>query len=123
MNNTRLFAARVRESRDQKRLSKSALARAVGVSTTCVWNWEEGNTYPRADALSRLAAALSTTVEFLERGGAPQAQHRETSAIDSATAPPTRASLAEIILRAREEIALASGLSVEQVKVVLEYGA
>jgi transcriptional regulator with XRE-family HTH domain len=117
---TQNFAGRVRELRNKKGLSKSALARTVGVTTTCVWNWEEGNTHPRPAALSRIATALSTTEAFLERGVPPREPPSTTSAIPSGRA---HAPVGEVILRAREEIAAAAGLSLYQVKVVLEYGA
>jgi len=117
------FAARLRESRSQKGLSKSDLARAVGVSTTCVWNWEEGNTNPRPRALARIAAALLTTEEFLSRGVPPAVAAQEARPIVSAAVASTRMAVGEVILRAREDIAAAAGLALERVKVVLEYGA
>src|SRR5665213_4320005 len=120
---TQNFATRVRELRTKKGLSKSALARSVGVTTTCVWNWEEGNTHPRPDALSRLATALSTTEAFLERGVPPGKPPSTASAIAPDPAGRARAPVGDVILRAREEIAAAAGLSLNQVKVVLEYGA
>jgi transcriptional regulator with XRE-family HTH domain len=66
------FAARLKACRLERGLSKSELARRVGVSTTCTWNWEEANTHPRPEALAKIAAALSTTSEFLEKGDAPR---------------------------------------------------
>jgi transcriptional regulator with XRE-family HTH domain len=116
------FASRLRDLRVARRFSKSALARAVGVSTTCVWNWEEGNTHPRPLALTRIASTLETTEAFLERGVGldPKiADARSRVPIGSAPSAP----VAEVILRARATIAAAAGLPVNQVKVTLEYGA
>jgi transcriptional regulator with XRE-family HTH domain len=123
MANIENFGARLRALRSERLLSKSALARTVGVSPTCVWNWEEGNTHPRADALSRLAAALSTTREVLERGVEPREMFMEARPTLSETLKPTNDLLSGVIRRAREEIAAAAGVSVERVKVLLEYGA
>jgi transcriptional regulator with XRE-family HTH domain len=118
------FATRVRELRAERGLSKSALARAVGVTPTCVWNWEEGNTRPRADALARVAKTLATSEEFLERGVQCDRLPFVSTSSASPAEVPTGASdrLAEVIRRARAEIAAAAGLGVDQVKVVLEYG-
>ena len=113
------FATRLNNLRGAKGFTKSSLAKRLGVSTTCVWNWEEGNTHPRPGALARIAAVLSTTEAFLERGVTP------SDAPGGASSPlgaVKQAGVAEIIRRAREDIAAAAGLTVDQVKVVLEYG-
>jgi transcriptional regulator with XRE-family HTH domain len=72
MARDRGFSVRLKASRVERGLSKSELARRVGVSSTCVWNWEEANTHPRPEALARIAATLSTTPAFLERGDSPR---------------------------------------------------
>jgi DNA-binding XRE family transcriptional regulator len=116
------FAARLRELRSERSLSKSGLARAVGVSTTCVWNWEEGNTHPRPDALGRIAATLATTEAYLARGVPPK-DSNYGGAVGGVAGSSVRDTIGDVVLRAREEIAAAAGLTVNQVKVVLEYGA
>jgi transcriptional regulator with XRE-family HTH domain len=116
------FAARLRDMRSERGLSKSGLARAVGVSTTCVWNWEEGNTNPRPAALGRIATALATTEAYLERGVSPK-ELREAAEDRGSASSSVRDGVGAVVLRAREEIAAAAGLTVNQVKVVLEYGA
>ena len=127
------FAERLIALREERGMTKSGLSRAVGVTTTCVWNWEEGNTHPRADTLARLARALATTAAYLERGVIPAGATHSTpqpSAASTAMAGAARPSqvesrtpnLADVIMRARTQIAEASGLRLEQVKVVLQYG-
>lgn len=126
MSGNKAFAQRIATRRQEMGFSKSSFARALGVTTTCVWNWEEGNTFPRPDALRACAAALDTTTAFLERGVEPPARQAEPPPAPSpvAAAPVTAArSLEEIIREARRDIATAAGLSFEQVKVVLEFGA
>jgi len=61
------FARRLGALRSERGFSKSSLARAVDVSPTCVWNWENGNTHPRPEALARIATVLGTTPALLER--------------------------------------------------------
>jgi transcriptional regulator with XRE-family HTH domain len=77
MARDRGFAARLTGCRVDQGLSKSELARRVGVPTTCLWNWEQANTLPRPGALAKLAATLSTTTAFLERGDAAGLSHGE----------------------------------------------
>ena len=120
MNMIESFSTRLTALRVQRSLSKSALARTVGVSTTCVWNWEEGNTHPRPDALERLAAALSTTGAYLDRGVGPERHETPAKPADVLDAAEP---VGELIRRARQQIAEAAGLKFEQVKIVLEYGA
>lgn len=114
----RSFGLVVTQLREQKRWTKVQLAEAVDVSTTCVWNWEQGNTFPRGEALDKLAEALGTSREFLRYGTA----HPGTDSNDSASLNATPASLAEIIEDARVRIANAAELPPDRVRVVLDYG-
>lgn len=67
------LAQRIQELRIKQGLSKSALAKELDVTSTCVWNWEKGNTYPRPESIIRLAMALGTTRAALEHGPASTA--------------------------------------------------
>lgn len=109
-----MFAKRVGQLRQEQELTQAELGRKVGVSGTCVWNWEGANTYPRPMTMRRLAEALRTTVEFLSGEKAA-----ETNAI---LASDKQRSLAEIILEARQNVAAAAGLSIDRVRVVLDWG-
>lgn len=74
------FGRRLVTLRAERGFSKSGLARAVSVSTTCVWNWEVGNTHPRPEALARIAKVLGTTAAFLQRGGTASSKDRDSAA-------------------------------------------
>lgn len=108
------FGKRVASLRDERELTQVELGKKIGVTGTCVWNWEGGNTFPRSPALSKLAQALGTSVEYLSSG------------IGSAT--PSKAngsahrSLADVIMEAREMVANAGGLPVSKVRIVIDYG-
>jgi transcriptional regulator with XRE-family HTH domain len=110
------FASRLRVLRENRRLSKTALAKQVGVSTTCVWNWEEGNTEPRSENLMALSKALSAPVAYLQNGS------EAPSANPAATPPPCGGvTLAEVIADAKNRIAQLAGIPPEKVNVSLEY--
>jgi transcriptional regulator with XRE-family HTH domain len=108
------FGSRVRSLRTKRELTQSALAREVGVSATCIWNWEEDNTHPRPASLRDLAAALGTTAVYLQSGEGEEARVGEVAAGSN--------SLVSTIQTARETVAAAAGLEVAQVRIVLDYG-
>lgn len=118
------FAKRLIKLRLERGLSKTGVARLIGVSTTCVWNWEQGNTFPRDEALHELARVLRTSAGYLERGGVPpvlepKAKHN----FHQDRQNPKSASVAETIANARMQIAEVAGLEVSQVKITLEYAS
>lgn len=112
------FSNRLQGLREKRRLSKTALAKKVGVSTTCVWNWEEGNTEPRSENLRALSEALNAPMEYLESGaqweGAP-------SEIPSAGVGDVNLSLPNVIAEAKMRIAAIAGIPAEKVNISLDY--
>jgi len=59
------FAERLKEVRDEKGLSQSALARAVGLSQACISKWESGERTPHVDCLILLAKFFGCTSDYL----------------------------------------------------------
>lgn len=112
---SKALAERVRQARERAHLTKSALGKKVGVTTTCVWNWEGGNTEPRPETLVKLAEALGVTPTFLRFGSSEQnvGTDKHAGSVDLA--------LPGLITACRERIAAAAGLPLEQVRVVLNY--
>jgi transcriptional regulator with XRE-family HTH domain len=126
------FGQRLAKLRAEKGYSKSSFARALNVSTTCVWNWEEDNTFPRPAPLKRMAEVLDTTSAYLETGQHPagtegsdghstEARTWDSAAASAAPAGENR-NLASLITQYRDRIASAAGLHIDQVRVTLEYG-
>jgi transcriptional regulator with XRE-family HTH domain len=108
------FGRRVASLRDERELTQIELGNRVGVSGTCVWNWEGGNTFPRSAALSKLAHALGTSVEYLSSGIG--------SATPSNANGSAHRSLADVIMEARQAVAIAGGVPVSKVRIVIDYG-
>jgi len=106
------FARRVSELRETKHLTLAELGRAAGVSGTCVWNWESGNTCPRAESMKALVSALGTTATYLLDG-------RDVASDDRLL--PEQPTLPHVIRSAREAIAEAAGVPLSKVRVVLDY--
>jgi len=111
----RIFAQRISRLRDERALTQAELGRKVGVSGTCIWNWECGNTYPRPTAMRRLAQVLGTTVEFLNGGGESAEKHSNHDSNH-------KQSLADVILEARQNVSAAAGLQLDKVRVILDWG-
>jgi transcriptional regulator with XRE-family HTH domain len=111
----RHFSRQVATLREQHELTQNELGRKVGVSGTCVWNWEGANTFPRPATLRRLAEALGTNVADL-------VGHPVESASDIETSGREPKSLAEIIVEARRSVASAAGVPLSKVRVVLDCG-
>jgi transcriptional regulator with XRE-family HTH domain len=109
------FAKRVASLREERELTQVELGKMVGVTGTCVWNWEGGNTFPRQGAMTKLAHALGTSADYLSSGKGP-----------SSTAKPDGSAstrlLADIIMEARQSVATAAGVPVNKVRVVLDCG-
>ncbi len=112
------FANRLRTLRENRRLSKSALARELGVSTTCVWNWEEGNTEPRPENLAALSKVLNAPIDYLQHGSDWNGAPLQVPALSS---PPYEGSLAEVIADAKARISNLAGIPPEKVNISLEY--
>ncbi len=112
------FSDRLQALREHRRLSKTALAKKVGVTTTCVWNWEQGNTEPRPENLMALGDALDAPLDYLESGvswhGAPSTDLTEKRQDTDLTLP-------EVISEARVRIAKLAGIAPEKVNISLDY--
>lgn len=112
------FASRLRSLRENRRLTKTALAKQVGVSTTCVWNWEEGNTEPRPGNLAALSRALNAPIGYLQDGSD---WDEAPSPVPATHAPPRGGTLPEVIADAKARIAELAGIPPDKVNISLEY--
>lgn len=64
-----LIGNRIRELRENRNLSPSELASQLGVTSTSVYNWEQGRNLPASELLPSLAKALNTTIDHIMRYG------------------------------------------------------
>lgn len=70
MVNRTEFADRLKDLRKRKGISQGGLAELIEVHFTQVSRYERGETKPNAEAMTKLAKALNTTVDFLMNGTA-----------------------------------------------------
>lgn len=62
------FADRLKKLRKKRGFSQNSLAELIGVHFTQVSRYERGETKPNAEAMTKLARALDTTVDYLMSG-------------------------------------------------------
>ncbi|PAE20542.1 hypothetical protein CHH80_11055 [Bacillus sp. 7504-2] len=56
---------RIKQKRNEKRLTQSQLGALVNVSSQVISNWERGYTHPNHEDVARLAEALDCSTEYL----------------------------------------------------------
>lgn len=105
------MAARIRALRHKRGFTLEDVARDVGVTRSCICQWEAGRSQPRHIYLLPLAECLRTTVAYLIAGDERQpsdAQKREDP------------SVADVLRRAREGVAAELGLDPHSVRVEID---
>lgn len=128
---SKAFASQLRSLREARGLSVRALADSVGVSKVTIWKWERGDNEPRARMATALARALDVSPVQLglatsagtgegldDAAGAGFSAERgslETRTQESAE------TLAEVIARAKQMIADASGTGRNNITISIEY--
>jgi transcriptional regulator with XRE-family HTH domain len=132
------FAQQVRSLREAQGLSLRALASLIGVSSVTVWKWENGDSKPRARLITPLAHALEV---------APRQLKLATGGVAASTATPEQGAsgkdevarigqgdfgptdeeagnqgevLADVIARAKQMIADASGTASNNITIRIE---
>jgi transcriptional regulator with XRE-family HTH domain len=108
------FSEKLKKKMDEKRITQSVLARRLGVTSAAIWNWEQGNSFPREMALSRLAKVLGVEVAWLRGTEPTDVQSPNEPELD------TEASLVDEINRLKEKIAEANGIDIDDVKIKIE---
>jgi transcriptional regulator with XRE-family HTH domain len=121
------FAQQLRSLREAQGLSVRDLADLVGVSKVTIWKWEKGESEPRTRMILPLAKALDVTPARL---GSPQNSVSDQTAIQATALQrqPTEPAgsgeaepLADVIARAKQMIADASGVGPKNITISIEY--
>ncbi|MDD4602514.1 MAG: helix-turn-helix transcriptional regulator [Bacteroidales bacterium] len=70
------FTVRLKELRKRKGTSQGNLTKLIKVHFTQESHYERGETKPNAEAMSKLAKALDTTVDYLMNGAADDVEKK-----------------------------------------------
>ena len=116
MNRARRVGGQIKHFRELAGLSKSDLARRVGVSPTAVHNWEENGVRPRMDVMLSLEKALEVSWTQLMTGNdSPEAR----SADDAPSPGQPEASRGERLDQFRRQIAALFEVAPDRVEIVV----
>lgn len=99
-----MFGARLARLRRSQGLSKTDVADHLGISITAICHWEQDRSRPKSARLNALSELFGvSTAELLGEQSAPD-RHR----------------LADLVARARAEIARAAGTNPSKVRITIE---
>jgi transcriptional regulator with XRE-family HTH domain len=116
MNRARRVGGQIRHFRELAGLSKSELARRVGVSPTAVHNWEENGVMPRMEVMLKLEKALEVRWTQLMTGNdSAEAQ----SADDSPSPGQPAVSRGERLDQFRRQIAALFDVPPDRVEILV----
>lgn len=62
------LAARIKDLREEKEMSASALAKIANVTPASVYQWEKRGASPRSETLTTIAETFGVTTEYLLTG-------------------------------------------------------
>ncbi|WP_332820005.1 helix-turn-helix domain-containing protein [Sphingopyxis sp.] len=96
------FGVRLQRLRTKAGLSQAEVAERMGVGAPSVSSWENGRARPKRGRMAKLAAILGVPTSDLLDDAAPEG-------------------VQELIDRSREQIAHAVGISVDRVRIFVEY--
>lgn len=125
------FASHLRSLREARGLSVRALADSVGVSKVTIWKWERGDNEPRARMATALARALEVSpgqLGLVTGSGAAEVADEAAVAVSpvergslEARTQESAETLAEVVARAKQMIADASGTGRNNITISIEY--
>lgn len=118
------FGRKLRSLREAQGLSVGVLAEMVGVSRVTIWNWEKGDRRPSARMIPSLAKALQIMPVHLRSGGADDPADPGVPGNPEMVRPDPFGQpelLSEVIARAKQMIADASGASPGDISIQIEY--
>lgn len=122
VGNSRPTGERIAAARERKGWNASELARRMDVTPTAVWNWEKMEVLPRSATLRQLAHVLGVSEGYLlgdnDITTTNSARAQNGSEVSSAT---NSRSVAEIISDAKRDIARATSVPIERIRLNVEF--
>lgn len=117
---TRTLAARLKQLRIERDLTRAELAERSGISTPSIWAWETGRTVPRLQSLETLAKGLGVGVSELQIGVEDAPGDYPIMAQGGDSGLDLRGGrLAELVAASRAQIAAVAGTTPDRVKITI----
>lgn len=121
-NAARSLAARLKQLRIERDLTRAELAERSGISTPSIWAWETGRTVPRLGSLETLAKGLGVAVSELQIGAAGIYEDRVATTTEAPGEHPSdvrAARLAELVAASKAQIAAMAGVPPERITITI----
>ena len=116
----RTLAARLKQLRVARDLTRAELAEKSGISTPSIWAWETGRTVPRLGSLETLAKGLGVTVSELQIGAAPASAEFPAFSPGEGGGDLHAVRLSELVAASKTQIAALAGTTPERVSITIE---
>lgn len=113
----RTLAARLKQLRIERDLTRAELAERSGISTPSIWAWETGRTVPRLNSLETLAKGLGVPVSELQIGAGSGAIADFAPLTIAENAGENAHRLADVVATARAQIAALAGTTPDRVSI------
>lgn len=110
-NTATSIGARLKAARLRKGLTLERVAKPLGITRSCVSQWERGRSAPGARYFEQLAETLGTSVAHLLTG------RRDDAPAD---AQSLAVEAPDVVLQARKDVARALGVDLSQVRVEVD---
>lgn len=116
----RTLAARLKQLRIARDLTRAELAERSGISTPSIWAWETGRTVPRLGSLETLAKGLGVPVSDLQIGAAPAPSEFPPLSVSEGGGDLRTARLSELVAASKSQIAVLAGTTPDRVTITIE---
>lgn len=116
----RTLAARLKQLRIERELTRAELAERSGISTPSIWAWETGRTVPRLGSLETLAKGLGVAVSELQIGIGPVLADAPALSFGESGGDLRTVRLTELVAASKAQIAALAGTTPERVTITIE---
>ena len=117
----RTLAARLKQLRLARDLTRAELAERSGISTPSIWAWETGRTVPRLGSLETLAKGLGVSVSELQIGASAAAIDQPALAAGEGGGDLRNARLTELVAASKAQIAALAGTTPDRVTITIAF--
>lgn len=115
----RTLAARLKQLRIERDLTRAELAERSGISTPSIWAWETGRTVPRIGSLETLAKGLGVTVSELQIGVGDGPVELAPAALMGGSPDLRGSRLTDLVAASKAQIAALAGISSDRVTITI----
>lgn len=118
-NTARTLAARLKQLRLARDLTRAELAERSGISTPSIWAWETGRTVPRLGSLETLAKGLGVQVSELQIGAGAGGADLASFPVSEGSGDLRMDRLTELVAASKAQIAAIAGTTPDKITITI----